>query len=226
MLVPVSLWMKKMAVSDVKLSEAFKFSVIPNYISGDIFPYVKKSSNLRFRVLVIRPFSTYKYATDIVVDAILYMHKKYPNYFNMMTFTIYGKGALFEKILHPLKELECDNIEMHNKFLNFCEISKVHQSHGVFLCPTRQDAQGVSMCEAMSSGLVPIASDNTAIPEFVKSNCGFLTQNYVEIVNAMIKIIDNPNMFLEMSSNASEYIREKCGINQTIMKELSLFNNA
>ncbi len=40
-------------------------------------------------------------------------------------------------------------------------------NYGVFLSPTRMDAQGVMMCEVMASGLLTISSDNTAIPEFI-----------------------------------------------------------
>ena len=38
--------------------------------------------------------------------------------------------------------------------------------HGVYLCPTRFDTQGVMLGEAMSSGMVTITNPVAAIPEF------------------------------------------------------------
>ncbi|XQF90920.1 hypothetical protein ACOBV8_06130 [Pseudoalteromonas espejiana] len=46
---------------------------------------------------------------------------------------------------------------MNSRFLQPIEIPKVHQKAGIYLGVTRMDAQGVSMCEAMSSGLPTVS---------------------------------------------------------------------
>ena len=58
-------------------------------------------------------------------------------------------------------------------------------NNGIFICPTRQDAQGVSMCEAMSSGLVPITLYNTAIPECLPNDERLVNNN--KIIKEKIK---------------------------------------
>lgn len=90
------------------------------------------------------------------------------------------------------------------------------------LIPTRQDAQGVSMCEAMSSGLVPLTSNNTAIPEYVYDDCGYLTNNYHELAAAIEELYYDSNLFLEKSKNASKNISELCSPKVVIKKELEL----
>ena len=68
------------------------------------------------------------------------------------------------------------------------------------------DSQGVSRDEAMSSGLVPITTDITAIPEFVNHECGILTppEDYKSISKGIIELYNNPEMFLQMSENAAK----------------------
>ena len=79
------------------------------------------------------------------------------------------------------------------------------------------------MCEAMSSGLVPIASLNTAIPEFVADGeTGFLCDGPDEIASAIVQVAKSPELFQRMSASASNAIRRKAGSDVVIPAELSL----
>ena len=91
--------------------------------------------------------------------------------------------------------------------------------------PSRQDTHGVSTSEAMSSGLVPISSNNSAIPEFVPVSCGYLTDTYLDIVDAIENIYFDADRFLEFSKGASEFIRKKCASSVVISKEIELIEN-
>jgi len=93
------------------------------------------------------------------------------------------------------------------------------------LIPTRQDAQGVSMCEAMSSGLVPLTSNNTAIPEYCNNEVGYLTNNFEELAGAIEDLYSNSDKFLEMSKMTSKYIQNICGNDIVIKKEIDLITN-
>lgn len=93
------------------------------------------------------------------------------------------------------------------------------------LIPTRQDAQGVSMCEAMMSGLVPVTSNNTAIPEYVPENCGYLTNNYKELALAIKTMYFNQDEFLQKSKNAHEFIQKKCSSKVVIERELEVIKS-
>ena len=85
------------------------------------------------------------------------------------------------------------------------------------------DAQGVSMCEAMSSGLIPITSNNTAIPEFVThKKTGFLTESVNEIVDSVNYLYNNPTDYLKMSREASLSIAKISGIDVVMKKEMQL----
>lgn len=219
----VSNWIKKIAQRDLltKIEHSF---VIPNVIDTDIFKYERKHINQRKNILIIRPFTSKKYANDIAIDALLYIKNIRPEIFNDLNISIYGEGRYFKKLTEPLKNM--NNIKLNNRFLNHIEIYEEHKKNGIFLCPTRQDSQGVSMCEAMSSGLVIVTSNNTAIPEFVEDNLsGILCNNYKEIANSIINIYENPQKFELISKNAAISIRNKCSQSIVINKELEVIES-
>lgn len=220
----VSKWFKEhIADIDAKVSPK-NYAIIPNIIDGDLFNYQPKDFNQRLRILSIRPFASRKYANDQSVKAIELLSEK--PFFKNLEFHFYGDGVLFNEVLAPLSKF--DNVHIHRGFLQQAEISKLHKDFGVFLCPTRLDSQGVSMCEAMSSGLVPITSNVTAIPEYVThKKTGLLAES--ESPNSLAYQIErlyfNKVLFKEISFNTAKSIREIADVNIVINKELEVVLN-
>lgn len=215
----VSNWMRRIAESDVGVRLA-NSNIIPNFIDGDFFRYREKTASMSKRVLLIRSFNSAKYANDIAVAAIEKLSREYAG-FAQMEFTIVGEGKLWTSLTRRVK---FPNVTLINSSLDHNEIRRLHAAHGVFLCPTRQDAQGVSMCEAMASGLVPVASDNTAIPEFLSVREGYLCKSVADVANALIELADTPTAFLSKSAAAARAIRASTGYDATINKEVALIN--
>jgi glycosyltransferase involved in cell wall biosynthesis len=212
----VSEWIRRIAERDT-LSRPASYDVIPNPIDTDRFPYSEKDVTLRTRVLLIRPFNSRKYANDIAIDAIRRLAAF--EEFDEFQFSIHGSGPLFEQLTGPIRDLK--NVNVCEGFRTHSEIRDLHAANGVFLCPTRQDSQGVSMCEAMSSGLVPITSMSSAIPEFVTHGAtGFLTTGSKGIVAALRRLYREPRLFADMSRAAAEDIRLKAGADYVIDREL------
>jgi L-malate glycosyltransferase len=218
----VSNWMKDVAEKDLN----FKFKnyrIIPNVINTEFFkPNIDKTSKEKQTILLIRHFGSRKYANDISVRALFKLLKtdKYKN----TKVIIYGRGKYFKRLTKKLTKF--NSVEINNTFLTHEEIQVLHSKSGIFLCPTRQDSQGVSMCEAMSSGLVPITSDNTGIKEYVSLKSGYLTDNTPEtILESIIKLINNEKMFDEMSQSSRNEIVLKCSVKKTVEQELAYFES-
>ena len=116
------------------------------------------------------------------------------------------------------------NITLEERFLTQPEIAQYHKEYGIFLCPTRMDAQGVSRDEAMASGLVPVTNGVTAIPEFVDDSCGILAPaEDAEVMAAGIgHLADDPDLFMSMSKAAADRVRRQSGSDIIIEKELAL----
>lgn len=214
----VSDWMRRITEWDT-LSKIKKRTIIANPVDTELFEYKKKDPALRKKILLLRSFGSNKYANDISVKAIQLLSKK--QFFSGLHFTIIGKGQLFKKITAPLRQFE--NIELQERAVRQKMIPELHAANGIFLCPTRQDAQGVSMCEAMSSGLVPITSNNTAIPEFVTDQqTGFVTNNAAEIANAIELMYHQPELFQIISQQTAASIKQICSLQTIVSKELNL----
>jgi len=124
--------------------------------------------------------------------------------------------------LEPLEKFS--NVVIKRGFLSHKEIASLHKEFGIFITPTRMDSQGVSRDEAMSSGLVPITTDITAIPEFVDTESGVLTppEDYKAMSEGILELFNNPNKFMEMSRNAAKRVRKQTDSKIIIDAELKI----
>jgi glycosyltransferase involved in cell wall biosynthesis len=217
----VSDWFRKEVCEKDADCKILNYSIIPNVVDENIFKYHEKNKKYRTKILSIRPYASNKYANDLSIKAILELSKR--NYFNELEFNIYGKGHLFEILTKDIKKFK--NVKLHETFITQYEITNIHKDNGIFLCPTRLDSQGVSMCEAMSSGLVCISNNVSAISEYlIDKECGILarSENYVDIADAIEYLYHNPDEYLRMSKNGSSFIQDKCGVNTVIKSELDI----
>ena len=219
--VVVSDWFRKEVCEKDAECKILNYEIIPNVVNSNIFEYKEKQSNDRLKILSIRPYASNKYANDLTMKAIVELSSR--PFFKELEFSIYGKGILFKSLTSKVEHFE--NVKIYNTFLKQSEIAKVHKEHGIFICPTRLDSQGVSMCEAMSSGLVCISNDVSAINEYlIDKECGLLAKenDYMGLVHAIEYLYYNQGEFLRMSKNASDFIQDKCGVESTIIKEIKL----
>ena len=196
------------------------FSIIHNPIDTRLFKYHEKGVDQRYKILSIRPFASRVYANDLTVKCILELSKRKD--FANFDFTLIGDGILFEKTIEPLREFS--NVRIVKGFLRRVDIAKYHKENGIFLVPSRQDTQGVSRDEAMSSGLVPITNNIAAIPEFVDASCGVLSpgEDYLDMAHQIGRIVDNPSLFLSMSKAAADRVRRQTAATVIVDRELEL----
>lgn len=223
-IVHVSDWFRRNIAEPDARSGTRKYHVIPNIVDTEVFPYREKSAEDRLEVLSIRPYASAKYANDLAVEAVKILADR--PYFDDLRFSFYGDGALFDATLAPLQEY--GNVTVSKGFLRQDEISEIHQAHGVFLAPTRFDSQGVSMCEAMASGLVPVTTEIAAIPEFVENwSSGLLAppDDPLGIANMIEVLYYSEELFLELSNRASVSISQMCGRAATTDREIGLIES-
>lgn len=215
----VSNWMKEILEEDTGV-KVESYRIIPNVINEKLFSYEEKDEEQRFHIFNVRPYHSKKYANDLMVKTILKL-KDYPE-FSKLQFHLYGAGRLFEKTIKPIRDIP--NVKIENRMLPQKEMSEIHKECGILLMPTRQDAQGVSMCEAMSSGLVPVVSNNTAIPEYVPEHTGYLCDGPEEMAEAILELVELEDVFLRKSAAASDFIQKKCGTDVVLQEEIKLIN--
>ena len=218
-------------VSAFMLSVAEKFTdavpkntrVIHNVISEYDFPYSPKTANDRFNVLWLRSFNSYNYSNDLSRDAILTL-SRLPE-FKLLKFTVLGDGPLFERSTSKLRKFK--NVTIKKGFLTTQEIRLVHKKHGIILVPSRWESQGLTCGEGMSSGLVPITTNVTALPEFVDDSCGYLCEigDASTLAHAIVHCVKNPDIFMAKSEKAARRAQRQCGEADTILKEIEVFKS-
>ena len=220
----VSEWFARDVMADVGVEiREGAYHVIHNFIDCELFAYSVKDPALRSRFLSIRPYESAKYANDLAVEAVLRLRDE-PD-FGDMHFRFVGDGSLFDETLAPLRGL--DNVVIERRFLTQAEIARLHSEYGIFVSPTRMDAQGVSRDEAMASGLVPVTNRVTAIPEFVDDTCGLLAgaDDAAGMAAAMLAVHRDPALFERLSRAAANRVRAQSGLAQTIEREIELFTS-
>jgi glycosyltransferase involved in cell wall biosynthesis len=172
--------------------------------------------------LSIRPFASRKYANDLTVESILILSRE--DFFNQLDIRIIGEGVLFDETLEPLRKFS--NVKIEQRFLSRSEIAAIHKDYGIFITPTRMDSQGVSRDEAMSSGLVPVTTAVTAIPEFVDPSCGILAagEDAEGMAVGIARLVRHPKDFVSMSAAAARRVRRQSDYTRTIGAELDIMN--
>jgi len=194
--------------------------VLHNPVDTDLFDYMEKPAEQRFKVLSIRPYTNWTYANDLAAEAIVRMSAH--SLFDRFSFRMVGDGELFEQVLGPLRQFK--NVTLERRFLTQTEISAAHKENGVFLVPTRADTQGVSRDEAMSSGMVPVTNAVAAVPEFLSPCCGHLAppSDAAGLAGGMLEMAQKRDLFLERSRQAAARVRSQSAANIIIPAELAL----
>lgn len=202
-----------------RLSEA-QYSIIHNPINTELFSYQPKSRDQRGKILSIRPYASPQYANDLSAKAIEHLAKR--PFFRDLEFRMIGDGPLFDEILEPLRKYP--NVIIERGFLTQPQIAALHKEYGVFLCPSRMDTHGVSRDEAMASGLVPVTSRVSAIPEFVDSDCAYLDdpEGFLGLAAAIEALYLNPDEFFHKSKASAQRVSQQSAKDAIIARELQL----
>jgi glycosyltransferase involved in cell wall biosynthesis len=210
-----SQWMKD--VSEENFNIKFKTTfIIANGIETDLFKYNSNFSK-RHNILVLRPFEDNKYAVDTAIRIMKYL----PDNFKM---EIYGKGRLqkkLEKII--LQEELSDRVFINNSFIPREKLPSFFSNYGILVATTRCDAQGVTMCEALSAGLLVCSNPVTAIPEFITDNVnGILGTSPLEIAKKILKATATEEAFEKITTEGRKSM-EKIDLERVGKQELDVF---
>jgi len=99
-----------------------------------------------------------------------------------------------------------------NKNIEHNEMPQFFSGFGYFVAPSRTEAQGVAMCEAMACGLPVIATNVGGIPEFVKNGInGILVppENAHALRKGIRKLLNDMQLYDSLSENGSKFVEKK-----------------
>lgn len=217
----VSQWLMEKSEEQMDV-EFLNKHIIHNVVDESLFPYHEKSDEDRKNILMLRRFDSNRYhSVDIAMEAVLALSRR--PVFDDLQFEIIGDGPLFPDLTAPIKNF--DNVSLKRTFIPNAEISKIHERNGILLAPSRHDSQGVSSCEAASSGLVVVGSDVTCCGYFFDNNINHTLVD-PEDPEALADVIEhlyhNPAEYKATSKRMSDRIHELCSSSETTEREVAL----
>ena len=199
--------------------------IIPCFIDDELFKFEEKDPELRKKIFIIRRFTNDNcYALDIDMRAILELSKK--PFFNELEFDIYGDGEMHDILVSPV--VQFPNVHIHRKFLSHEEINQMQKEHGIGLFASRFDTQGVSICEAISSGCAVVTSKIPAINSYIDDSIGVTcnVEEFKEYADVIEKMYKNPDFYKNTIEKLHKSVSKKFGFDQTIAKEIDIIKNS
>jgi glycosyltransferase involved in cell wall biosynthesis len=207
-IVYVSKWMKEMSEKYLLMRHPHSF-IIPNPVNTDLFKPHESCKELA--AISVRSLE-WKYGVDIAIRAFSNLPVK---------LIIIGKGSL-EKYLKDLAKKVAANVEFVTEGVDHDKLPSIYNRYMLFVAPSRTEAQGVAMCEAMSCGLPAVATNIGGIPEFVINEYNGLlvpANDPLSLRRAIIRILQNSTLYNALSKNARRFAINNLSHNIIFSKE-------
>lgn len=167
-----------------------KISTIPNLINTDFFTLPEKKRDREPFIIISFGILEYVKGFDILIEAFAKFSERHEGEFFLR---IGGRGTKFRKLKKLAKDLGVsDRVSLHG-YVPREEVKREMQLANLFILPSRFEAFGVVLIEAMATGC-PVISTYSGGPEFiVKESDGMLVEpeNIGELVRAMSSIYEN-----------------------------------
>ncbi len=184
-----SIWMKSTAEKNLNV-KFDKSLIIPNGIDTEFFDLKPELSGNPRKMVSIRSFSSKVYNIEQTIELMSLLPDDY-------TLDIYGEGKLllsYEKLIVKMN-LE-KRVKIIPKFLDRANMKETFRSYDLFISTTRFDSQGVTMLEAVSSGLLLATINNSSREEFIEDGVtGILAKDINELASKIVEITNNNLLF-------------------------------
>lgn len=196
-----------------------KIKVIPNFLS---FLPLEQADLEKKKVISIGRLS-YEKRFDILIDIWAEIINKY----NDWILEIYGEGDLKEELLKKIDNLKLEkNIFLKGSTKNIEE--KLLDS-SFYIMTSQTESFGLVLLEAASCGLPLIAFSGSDGPETIIENGknGFLCkkENYGDMLNKIIYLIENKDIRKKLGKNARKLALEKYSEEKVMKKWIELLLN-
>ena len=124
----------------------------------------------------------------------------------------YDKGGKFIKL---------------EKFIEKNKIKKNYQNSHIFIYASSCESFGLSLLEAMSTGIPIACSNKSSLPELINGNTVYFNpENIEDIINAVIKILINKKLRKKISQGAKKRSRDFTWIKSSQLTWGLLYNIA
>lgn len=154
---------------------------------------------------------------DILISAFKIFTKKHPEY-SLKIFGFSDERKFFEEQVDGF-----DNIELHGPIL-YEQVISMMSNCSIFILPSRTEAMGCVMVEAMAAKKPVIASNVDGIPSYLKNGYNgllFQSENVIDLSDKMTYLAENNNYALKLAENSYNYVHKSIS-EANYMKEFNI----
>lgn len=127
-------------------------------------------------------------------------------------FDLYGEGEI-EKVDLFIKKHNLENVVVIHQLLSIDEVMNRMNNYDFLLQLSNHEGMALAVVEAMNAGLVPIVTPVGEISNYSKDgyNAIWLNHDFDHNLNELLlkvkKVIDNPNLYYEMSNRTRDLFK-------------------
>lgn len=199
-----------------------RIKYIPNGINVQNVKTLKKDDQETKTILYVGRLEKYK-GIHFLIDAFIKIKSSFPN----SRLVIVGSGSYKERLVNLTS---CLRLRDSVSFLE--NISQEHLIHlylssSVFITLPQYEPFGISLAEAMASGLPVIATKVGAIPELIQhSRNGFLLDfppNKEDLIAFITLLLENPDFSAKIGLEARKSILSRFSWEKTVQSLIELY---
>jgi glycosyltransferase involved in cell wall biosynthesis len=160
------------------------------------------------------------------LKTLFFAYKEVQERVDNIKLTIVGEGHDLINLKKLEKKLNLKEVIWIGK-VSQDEISKYYKSSNLFILPSEKEVFGISLLEAMASGLPIITTERGGIADVVKNNINGLTFNkgdYHQLAQAMLRLIENKTLCNKLAKNSQKLVEKNFDWKILIHKYIQLFN--
>ncbi|MCW4034432.1 MAG: glycosyltransferase family 4 protein, partial [Candidatus Bathyarchaeota archaeon] len=143
-------------------------------------------------------------------------------------FVVVGNGPLENSLASYAKELGVSDRFVFHKNVDDKTLPMVYNLADVFVMPSIQEGQGISMLEAQATAKPVVAFNVTAVNEAVKNNeTGLLVKpDSTELAQAVLKLLSDKQLREKMGKSGREFVSQNFSWDICAQKMLQVYSEA
>ncbi len=187
----------KKTLEELESHKIKKGIVLPNGIDFKLFNSFKCSKNLKKKKLVYFGRLSFEKNIKVLIEILSLLENA--------ELTIIGSGPAEKKLKETVKEKKLTEKVFFTGALIGKKLAEKVSKSNVFVSAATMETQGLTLIEAMSTGMPCIGADKMAIPETIKEEFnGFLFEpfNAKQAAEKINKLFSNKKLYEKLSVNA------------------------
>ncbi len=184
------------SAKELRKNEIKKVKVLPNGINFSLFNSFKCNKKISEKKIVYFGRISFEKNIDVLINAMKFLPE--------FSLTVIGSGPALNSLKKKASEIQEKKIKFIDA-LKGKELAKKVAESNAFVTAATMETQGLTLAEAMSSGMPCVGANKMAIPETIKEGVnGYLFEpfNAEQAAEKILKVFSSKKLYSSLSKNA------------------------